>query len=132
MTCELPLLRQLEGRERRTVRLGEHPRGDVHRLDLLDDGLLDQFRARHPAVSEAAIDAALLLDEQLEQALSERGLGAIELSVLPERPLLGVFVCFACGRYVVARAVREWAVDAAMRDRGLQERDLPSTVTRRS
>lgn len=120
--CELPLLRQLEGRERSTIRLGEHPRDCVRRVDLLADDLLDDLRARHPTTGEEAIDAALLLDEQLEAALERRGLGVVELSVLPARPLLAVFVCLACGRYEIAEIARDWATDAAVRG-GLHERD---------
>ncbi len=45
------------------MRRGEHPRGAVHRLDLLDDEALDRFRAAHPDASTNAMDGALSLEE---------------------------------------------------------------------
>ena len=44
--------------------------------------------------------------------------------MLPARPVLAVFVCFACGASAVARTTREWEVDRAMQRSGLGEREI--------
>ncbi len=126
----LPLGRQVEGAERRTVRRGEHPRDSVHRVDLLDDEGLDRLRARHPDRSAEAMDAAVAVDEELERALALRGIdGAVER--LPARPLLAVYVCLECGASVIASATRSWEVDRTMRETGSAERDVdPGTAGR--
>lgn len=130
-SCVLPLIRQLEGTERKTVRLGEHPRREVHRLDLMDDDALDRFRALHPVVSEAALDTALVLEERVEHSLAVRGLAVSRLRVLPARPLLAVFVCMACGQHAIATCARDWAVDDVMEERSMLERDALGTHARR-
>lgn len=124
VSCSLPLVAQLEGRDRATVRLGEHPRDRVHRLDLLDDRALDAFRGEYPGPSAEAMDAALDVDEALERLLEAKGLDVRRLETLPERPILAVFVCLQCGSYAAARTVRDWRVDRAMRGSSLGERDV--------
>lgn len=122
--CRLTLVRQVDGRDRGTVRRGEHPRASVHRLDLLDDDELDRFRALHPVASIDAMDSALALEEGVERALAERGIDSAGLAALPTRPILAVFVCFACGAWTAARATRDWEIDRAMRSSGLGEREV--------
>ncbi len=95
----------------------------MKRLDLLQDAELDQFRARHPEASVAALDHAVALDEAIEAALAER-LKVGALDALPARPVLAVFVCLACGASAIGEAVRPWEIDRAMRRSGLAERDL--------
>jgi hypothetical protein len=123
-TCRHPLARQVDGRDRGTIRRGEHPRASVQRLDLIDDDELDRFRSLHPVASTEAMDAALALEDGVERALVERGLDGARLAVLPARPILAVFVCFACGASAVARTTREWEVDRAMEESGLGEREI--------
>jgi hypothetical protein len=123
-TCGHPLARQVDGRDRATIRRGEHPRASVQRLDLIDDDELDRFRALHPVAGTEAMDAALALEDGIERALVERGLDRARLAVLPARPILAVFVCFACGASAVARTTREWEVDRAMQESGLGEREI--------
>ena len=80
-TCRHPLARQVDGRDRGTIRRGEHPRASVQRLDLLDDDELDRFRSLHPVAGTEAMDAALALEEGIEHALVERGLEGARLAV---------------------------------------------------
>lgn len=122
--CSLPLARQIEGREQATVRTGEHPRGLVHRIDLMSDHELDALRARHPESGALAMDRALAIEENLEQVLAEKQLDEARLAALPMRPILTVFVCMACGVCAPARAWRAWPIDRAMRASRLPERDI--------
>lgn len=122
--CHRPLVSQVDGRDRATVRRGEHPRASVQRLDLLEDEELDRFRALHPTASADAMDGALALDDGVERALAGRGIGPAGLATLPARPILAVFVCFACGAWAAARTMRDWEVDRAMRGSGLGEREI--------
>jgi hypothetical protein len=110
------------------VRRGEHPRGEVHRLDLLDDDALDRLRARFPTASTEAMDGAEMLDAAVDASLVARGLDSRALGALPKRPILTVFVCLSCGSTTAARAEREWAVDRAMRLTGLGEREVAAVV----
>lgn len=124
LPCQLPLARQVTGREAATVRQGEHPRTGVHRLDLLADEELDHFRSRHAVAAEEALDGALALEAEIDRALSEREIDASRLASLPARPILAVFVSLACGASTTATCRRAWPVDRAMRATGLPEREV--------
>jgi hypothetical protein len=108
------------------IRRVDHPRDALQRLDLLDDVELDQYRARHPDRSAAALDAHELLLEAFEnraQEIDEAARRALE-DRIRERPLLTVVVCTECGRFEVCRSARRWDVDRAMRRSSVSERDL--------
>lgn len=98
----------------------------MHRIELLDDDALDDFRRRFPDASAAAMDEALELEQALERQLAARDDIHAQIERLAARPLLAVHVCLACGARVIAQTERPWSVDRAMQATGAAERDVRS------
>lgn len=119
--CTRPLRAQLVPQA--PVRVGDHPREHVRRVDLLTDDELDQFRVAHGEQAEAALDLVGELETLVEERLTSAGLAA-DLGKLTVRPTLSVFACLACGASDIGTDTRSGVVARAIDRTRLAERDL--------
>ena len=100
--CTRPIAEQW-GAQHAGVRRSDH---QLHRLDLMDDEDLDDYRRQFPEAAEALATYDELeaeMDRRLTNRLGELTVEQLEQKA-PERPILAVVVCSRCGASdVVAR-----------------------------